>query len=351
MCLDSGPNGINSKSPFALCAVGYAKTHYLLSDSDILSNLFVWNVDDPLKCHGLISNKMKIVLQNKAKALSYEKFGGEEGLIAEKTARAEKSKLKWIEKCETAKKKGQKVPKMPDSVYKENVKDNPSLTVTNFVCVNQKYRNLILNSKRYGFYLDIYGTKSLEDISPITVPTIIVTDATDEVLKERYAGYEITRFVSPLSLSTSTLLTSVDENTKPDTTASSSSSSSLLSSSSSSAAAISKHVPKLEVHDNLVHAVLSAQRSFASVIVDKHCDLRVMINASGHTDNYIPVIGGTDQTNTIIIRREVRIIGTSNGLIQSNNAIFWVIGTPEGCKVHFDGLRMEVLGYGDEEGK
>ena len=370
MCKDSGQHGADSKSPFALCTVGYAKIHYLLSDSEISSNLFVWNVDDDLKCHGLISSKVKVVLQNKAKALAHVKFGGEEGLRAEKTARAKKSETKWIEKCEAAKKQGKSAPKMPDQVQKEKAKDKSDHW--NFVCANQKCHGLVLNAQRYGYYWNIYGTKSLEDISPKAATTMIVTDATDEELKSRYAGYEITRYIHPpppppppsSSSSTaaaaaasvvSTEQTSVHENKGPsenmeeDATAtvnSSSSSSSPSSSSSAAAAAVSSKssLPKLEVHDNLVHAFIRSNDvgMLVSIIVDKLCDLRVMIKDAGHTDGPRPVIREVEQINTIVIHERARVIGTSNGLIRSNNVIFWATGI-NGLKFHFENLRMEVF--------
>jgi len=372
MCKDSGQHGADSKSPFALCAVGYAKTHYLLSDSEISSNLFVWSVDDDLKCHGLISSKVKVVLQNKAKALAHVKFGGEEGLRAEKTARAKKSETKWIEKCEAAKMQGKSAPKMPSQVQKEKAKDKSDHW--NFVCANQKVAKLLINAQRYGYYWNIYGTKSLEDISPKAYTTMIVTDATDEELKLKYAGYEITRYIHPpppppppsSSSSTaaaaaasvvSTEQTSVHENKGPsesmEQNAGANTSPSSSSSSSSSAAptplSLSSSLPKLEVHDNLVHAFIRSNDvdndvdMLVSIIVDKLCDLRVMIKDAGQvTNGPRPVVREIEQINTIVIHERARVIGTSSGLIRSNNVIFWATGI-DGLKFHFENLRMETF--------
>ena len=330
-CLNEGSHGIDSKSPFALCTTDYAKTHYLLSDSDISSQLFVWSLNEHKdykydyddedyyyshsECWKLLSDKIQIVLQKKAKALAHEIFGGEEGLEAEKVARAEKSEKKWIDECEEAEKNGKSVPEMPDLVQRENID-------VSIVCANC---NILVNSKRYGFYLDIYGTKSLEDVSPTAAPTIIVTDATDEMLRTRYPGYEITRFMPP---------------------------SAAAAQATTAAVTLTSSLPKLEVHENLVRAFVSAkQYTLASIVVDKKCDITEMKKAAGDIDDdpsYTPYLYDQYQKNTIVIRQPTRVIGTSNGSISSDYSIFWVIG-PKNVHCNCNGDDEYYCGFDDDQ--
>ena len=130
MCTDSGSNGLSSTSPFALCALGFASTHYLLSASEIKKELLVLEIDDPTLAHGLISSKMTIVHVNAVKELAEKKFGGAGGLAVEKTKRAEKSRSAWSKKCEEAKQTGASLPAFPECVRKEDQKETPQVGLT-----------------------------------------------------------------------------------------------------------------------------------------------------------------------------------------------------------------------------
>jgi hypothetical protein len=77
-CPDVGKEGI-AVQPMSLCAVGYAKTHYLLSDKDIKCGLFCLEINDATKSHGLISPKMTIVLESEAQKLAEKKFSNIKG--------------------------------------------------------------------------------------------------------------------------------------------------------------------------------------------------------------------------------------------------------------------------------
>ena len=76
MCDDGGEKGLNSSSPFALCAVGFAKMHYLITDGDIKKGeIFSLAIEDPTKAHGLMNSKMTILLENEARKLGESKYG------------------------------------------------------------------------------------------------------------------------------------------------------------------------------------------------------------------------------------------------------------------------------------
>ena len=303
-CKDSGERGTDSMSPFALCTLSYAKQHYLLSDSDIAKNLLVWQVNDPDRCHGLLNEKIKVINEKKVKDLAIEKFSSMDGLAQEKTARSLKSENKWIDKCDAAKANGKSAPPMPDQVRKEREKINP--VYTNFICVNQRYGKLYHHSERYGYYKEMYGTNHTVNISPQSLPTIIVTDATDEELGSIYEGYDITRFVPPPR-------------------------------------------PNLLVYTNLVDAICCCGRNdFSIIVIDKNCNIPEMIQTAAPHDLKEYVIrtglsvGNIEQTNSITLFSSIMISGTDNCNLVSTSAIFWMSQMESRQHCYFKNLNMLV---------
>jgi hypothetical protein len=70
MGLNVGSKGLDTDdSPFALCARGFAKTHYLCSDKE-MDSLFGLKVDDEVKSHGFMSPKVEVYAIAAVKALS-----------------------------------------------------------------------------------------------------------------------------------------------------------------------------------------------------------------------------------------------------------------------------------------
>lgn len=371
-------------SPFALCTLSYAKQHYLLSDSDIAKNLLVWQVNDPDRCHGLLNEKIKVVAEKKVKDLAIVKFRNMDGLAQEKTARSLKSENKWIDKCDAAKADGKAAPPMPDQVRKEREKSNPNHT--NFVCVNQRYGKLYHHSERYGYYKGMYGTNHTFNISPQSLATIIVTDATDEELGSIYEGYDITRFVPPsiqkvqsedkeVSSSGSsklpdtpaddTIAELVHSNQKVDKNELSMSNTSnkeeeeveeedelkILSNTIDSQ--LSR--PKLVVYTNLVDAICCCSRNdFSIIVIDKNCNLPEMITTAAPHDLKEHVIrtglsvGDIEQSNTITLFRSIMISGTDNCNIVSTSAIFWMSQIESRQHCYFKNLKM--LTDNDREG-
>jgi len=349
MCKDSGPRGTDSNSPFALCALGYAKTHYLISDSEIAKNLLVWQVNDPDRCHGLVNEKIKVVNEKKVKEFAIKKFDSIDGLAQEKTARSLKSEQKWIQKCNTAKANGKAAPAMPDQIRKEREKEHPQHT--NFVCINQRFAKLNENSERYGYHKYIYGTRHIIDIQPLSLPTAIVTDATDEELKLMYEGYEVTRYMPPLPVSNQS--SEVESETVVVDKEDESNNSSVVVPNEASSKTV--HVPsrslqpKLVIYTNLVDAVCEACRSvnlFSKIVIDKNCNLPDMIAASSNDLKKYIIRGGntiadTEQANTLYLCLAIKFEGTENCSITSNNAIFWTVSS-EREHYHFKNLKMVV---------
>jgi hypothetical protein len=179
-CPDVGKEGI-AVQPMSLCAVGYAKTHYLLSDKDIKCGLFCLEINDATKSHGLISPKMTIVLESEARKLAEKKFSNVKGgLAAEKTSRAKKAKEKWEERKKEATLKGEDLPKEPDSVRKERERDAP--TWTNFVAANQAFitRSYTISSE-YGFYRSVY-TRTPSEMLTAKTSVFVTRDTPEQVM-------------------------------------------------------------------------------------------------------------------------------------------------------------------------
>ena len=357
-CKDSGERGTDSKSSFALCAFGYAKTHYLLSDSDISKNLLVLTVNDPDRSHGLLQERLKVVSDNQARAIAIKKFGGLEGFNQEKTDRAAKSEKKWLDKCNKAKAEGKSSPAMPDQIRKEKEKGNP-----NFICVNQRYSKLVSNSSRYGYYKGIFGTNHLTNILPLSLPTFIVTDATNEELESEYEGYSISRYTpaEPVASSSSTSSTvsgptvetdiiDRDNSVIADTVSSDQKVVNKITPiASSECVCVTATVqPKLVVFTNLVDAVCSGStQDLINIVIDKRCDIPQMIASCTHINKAFVVrpamtVGGTSQSNTLNLYWSTRILGTNKCSIVGDTAAFW---TSPGEHFQFKNLNITINNY------
>lgn len=144
-----------------LCSMTFAKTHFLLTNKMILQNLFVLSVNDSTK---------KLVLVNKAKDLSHEKFGGSDGLAAEKTSRANRVKVNWEKRVIVAESKNERVPKAPDAIHREEIRNDPSLG--DYLSKNP-CQNLLSTAEKCGYYKDsiCLSTTTLLRIKPFAIVT------------------------------------------------------------------------------------------------------------------------------------------------------------------------------------
>jgi hypothetical protein len=104
---------VNSSSPFILCDIKFANTHYLITEKEIRKDLMV------------LDTIQKVILLSEVKKIAKTKFGSFEGLAEEKTKRAAKSEANWITKCVIARVQNTKEPPMPKLVRRENNKANP----------------------------------------------------------------------------------------------------------------------------------------------------------------------------------------------------------------------------------
>ena len=202
----------------------------------------------------------------------------------------------------------------------------------------------------------IYGTRHIIDIQPLSLPTAIVTDATDEELRLTYEGYEVTRYVPPLHVSNQS--SEIESETEVADKEGKSNNSSVVVQNKESSKTM--HVPssdnpralqpKLVIYTNLVDAVCEACRSvnfFSKIIIDKNCNLPDMITASSNDlKKYIireeNTIGGTEQANTLYLHTAMKFEGTANCRITSNNAIFWTASSSNREHYYFKNLKMIV---------
>ena len=96
-CIDKATfhQKLDVTSPFALCALSYATSHYLVNEKEIRNaNICILEVENgPAK---------KVVNVKSIKQLGEDKFGGEVGLAKVKKKRAAKSEENWLAKCEVA---------------------------------------------------------------------------------------------------------------------------------------------------------------------------------------------------------------------------------------------------------
>lgn len=277
----------------SLCAVGYAKTHYLLSDKDIKCGLFCLKINDATKSHGLVSPKMTIVLESEARKLAEKKFNNVEGgLAAEKTSRAEKAKEKWEERKE-ATLKGEDLPKEPDSVRKEREKDSP--TWTNFVAANQAFitRSSTISSE-YGLYMSVYTRTPSEMLTALA--SVFVTRDTPEQVIAKHPHV------------THALL----------------------------------DAGRCKILTNLIDGVFVCVNG-GTLLLDMECNLPTMaVEASAsartllHGNN---VVGGQVQDHCINLYKDIKIEGTPRAHITSNRAIFY---THPGCILALHSIRMSV---------
>jgi len=312
-CQESGERGLGSNSDFALCAVGFAKSHFLLSDAEI-GKLFVLAVDDATRAHGLISSKMSVVSQAQARAASFHKFGGAQGLADEKSKRADKSKSAWLTKCAAAEAAGKSKPKKPDLVKFEEQKDAPQHW--NFITRNQRSADMLRARTAYGLY-SCYSTTKIMLSAP---PTIVVTDdSLEEVQNGREAGGGggggggvggggISR--APVPTATA-------------------------------------------VYTNLIDALADInfeRKAFVTLLIDKHCDLPSMfrsadqakLTAAGclcpHAQGV--TVGGRVQANTVMIYLDISILGTDRARITSDSANLWLM---QNTLVKIENLRLSTV--------
>ena len=292
-CPGVGREGIVVQQ-MSLCAVGYAKTHYLLSDKDIKCGLFCLKINDATKSHGLISPKMTIVLESEARKLAEKKFNNiKGGLAAEKTSRAKKAKEKWEERKE-ATLKGEDLPKEPDSVRKEREKDAP--TWTNFVAANQASmtRSSAILSE-YGLYTYVYTRTPSEMLTALA--SVFVTRDTPEQVMAKYPHV------------THALL----------------------------------DAGRCKILTNLIDGVFVCVNG-GTLLLDMECNLPTMAAEASESARTLSqdgnnVVGGQLQDHCICLFKDIKIEGTPRAHITSNRAIFWAF---PGSIVALHSIRMSV---------
>jgi len=173
-CPNSGHRGTDGDDPFALSTTRYVKTHFLLSDADIEENLFVLEVDDPIKLHGLSQQKVKLVVVKKAKEVAIAKFGGLLGLNKELKRHLKQWHLMYDKACQCLEEKTEIVIRF------ENGKKT-----RNSVCYNQGVYECMRFNDKYGL---VYGLRGRNPCR--APPSIIVTNKNVAKARQMYPSVQ-----------------------------------------------------------------------------------------------------------------------------------------------------------------
>ena len=162
----------DATSPFALCALSYAASHYLVSEKEIKNaGIVIFDTKS--------AQSKKVVNVKSIKQLGEEKFGGAAGLAKEKSKRAAKSKANWLAKCEVATAKNKSLPLKPDMVKYEEQKDDPKWK--NLVAEHQWVAVYARYSTEYGYIENLRGVNSLRQ-----PPSIVVSLDPVETILAKY---------------------------------------------------------------------------------------------------------------------------------------------------------------------
>ena len=178
---DCDDNGLNSTSPFALCSVGFASTHSLISEKEIFdSNVMILEVDDDdvedddVNAKENVENitdsnamildddkaKEKVVNMNEVKTIAEAKFGGPKELAEEQKKRIPPQK-------------------------KSNKKSKPAEKNVNSICLEQRDKVEHETSELFGYIRNLRGINSLRQ-----KPSIIVTESPIKTVLSSYPNLQ-----------------------------------------------------------------------------------------------------------------------------------------------------------------
>lgn len=278
-CSDGGERGRNATSPFAICAVHFAKSHFLVTDGDFVKKkIFSLDIVDATKAHGLMSDRMTICLVKEARQVGEARYGGPEGVAAEQQVRYAASRAK-----------GRKTPAQMAEQW-------------NFLCRNQRSRDMMMVASSYGLYADIMVPNMLT-----APPTIFLTRASEEQITARFSNATAEAFANR----------------------------------------------SCTIFSNIVEAFVHARgRSGCTVVIDmavsigahfRDCDKEICAVPLALRDSL--TVADKKQDSTVIIHNDCKIVGTAQGRISSSTACFWV-GEKVLCEI--EGLNMTTSTHGDD---
>ena len=98
-CRDCGEHGTEGAQRSQMCSPGYAKTHFLITDTDI-KKCAMLHIDDATKAHGLMNAKMRAILVRDAQKLAIARHGSLDAVEAVKAIRHAKSMETYRAKIE-----------------------------------------------------------------------------------------------------------------------------------------------------------------------------------------------------------------------------------------------------------
>ena len=98
-CRDCGEHGTEGAQRSQMCSPGYAKTHFLITETDV-KKCAMLHIDDPSKAHGLMNAKMRAILVRDAQKLAIARHGSLDAVEAVKAIRHAKSMETYRAKIE-----------------------------------------------------------------------------------------------------------------------------------------------------------------------------------------------------------------------------------------------------------
>ena len=279
MCSDGGERGRQASSPFAICAAGFAKSHFLVTDGDFTKKkIFGLEIVDATKAHGLMSDKMTICLVSQARQIGEARYGGPEGVAAEQQLRYAASQAK-----------GRKTPAQMAEQW-------------NFLCRNQRSRDMLAVASSYGLFADVLTPNMLT-----APPTIFLTRDSEEEISARYPNATAEAFANR----TCAIFSNIVE-----------------------AFAVARGRPGCTV---VIDMAVSIGAHF------RDCDKEICAVPLATRDSM--TVADTTQSNTIAIYNDVKIVGTKKGSITSSTACFWV-GKKVLCEM--EGLNLTTSTHGED---
>jgi hypothetical protein len=321
-CRDCGEHGTEGAQRSQMCSPGYAKTHFLITDTDI-KKCAMLHIDDATKAHGLMNAKMRAILVRDAQKLAIARHGSLDAVEAVKAIRHAKSMESYRAKIEAleaphadkiASWKDRKAKaedkyaaalaawtaltatKDPSNVLKAGARPWRSFheyrpraegkypkkpsdlgSSWNFLARNQRARTMHVVGEKYGLHKchPKELTRRRKD-----APVFVITESTDEAaIKEQFSSHGTVKGFGEN-------IFEVTHSTSPGST----------------------------------------------IVVAMKCDLRKQATScapekrSTVASEYGASVGGTDQNHSLMLDDELTIIGMPGSCLYSDTACIWAQG-------------------------
>jgi len=340
---DCGEHGTEGASRSQMCSVTYAKNRYMITDTDVKS-ICVLKVEDASKAHGLLGTKMNVMLVPDAVRLAIKRHGSLDTVEAKKTVKHALAMEKYRAKLsdyeatmeahrrEIREAQGQagdtydaalaawrarfraaaspqdyaacgQAPSYAslglecvDTSHIERPKlkhptaPKKSEATWNFVARNQRARTMGLVHDKYG----LHKAAPPAELAQRGGKVYVCTEATDlAAVEAKFASFGNV----------------------------------------------------LGIGENLFEVIHDAHHG-ATVVVDMRCDLRKMATACAKekgtslSKHFGCTVGGTEQTSTLMLHEDIKLVGAPGSLIFSDTACLWV--SSDSQLVQIESLRFRT---------